>query len=252
MNSKNVATALTVFLSGLPLWAQPSHGPLRILEQHADGSVTSSNWSGYAVTAEVGSVTAVQGSWVVPAATCDGKAERYSGASFWVGIDGYTSATVEQTGTDSDCSQGSPRYYAWYEFFPEAGVTITTISVEPGDVMSASVVYNGTEFTGTITDARTAETFTISKAVPGAKRDSAEWIAEDNAIIFTDFGTVFFGQDETGVPATCEVTVKSRTAAIGGFPTNHAITMVGSKTGNLLAVPTALSSDLTSFSVQWH
>jgi metallo-beta-lactamase class B len=227
------------------------HGPLRLLEQHPDGSVTSSNWSGYAVTGEVGSVTAVEGSWVVPTATCDGR-PRNSGASFWVGIDGYTSATVEQTGTDSDCSKGSPRYYAWYEFFPDAGITIKTISVEPGDVMSASVVYNGTEFTATITDERTQETFTASKAVPSAKRDSAEWIAEDNAYVFTDFGTVLFGQDETGVAGTCEATVSSKTAAIGGFPSYHPIAMVGSKAGSWLAVPSALSIDGTSFWVEWH
>jgi hypothetical protein len=55
-----------------------------------------------------GSVTAVHGSWLVPTATCDGRPQN-SGASFWVGIDGYTSATVEQTRTDSDCSKGTPR-----------------------------------------------------------------------------------------------------------------------------------------------
>ena len=258
MNSINVAKSLTVFISGLfvpffgsPLLAQSSHGPLRILERYPDGSVTSPNWSGYAVTGEAGSVTAVQGSWVVPTATCDGRPQN-SGASFWIGIDGYTSATVEQTGTDSDCSKGTPRYYAWYEFFPEAGITIKTISVEPGDVMAASVVYNGTEFTATITDERTQETFTTSKAVASAKRDSAEWIAEDNAYVFTDFGTVFFGQDETGVPATCDATVESKTAVIGGFPNYHTITMVGSTSESLLAVPTALSTDGTSFSVQLH
>lgn len=258
MNSINVAKGLTVFMAGFfvlivgaPLLAQSYHAPLRILEQYADGSVTSSNWSGYAVTGEAGSVTAVQGSWVVPTAACDGRPQN-SGASFWIGIDGYTSATVEQTGTDSDCSKGTPRYYAWYEFFPEAGITIKTISVEPGDVMSASVVYNGTEFTATITDERTGETFTTSKAVASAKRDSAEWIAEDNAYIFTDFGTVLFGQDETGVSGTCDATVGSKAAAIGEFPNYHAITMVGSTSGGLLAAPTALSTDGTSFSVQWH
>jgi hypothetical protein len=203
------------------------------------------------VTGAPGSVTAVQGSWVVPIATCDGKVEN-SGASFWVGIDGYTSATVEQTGTDSDCSKGTPRYYAWYEFFPEAGVTIRTITVEAGDTMSASVVYDGTEFTATITDERSGETFTISKAVFKAKRASAEWIAEDNSKFFTDFGTVSFGQDTTGVPATCDATVNGETAPIGSFTRVHAITMEGRSSGRLLALPGALSTDGTSFSVQWH
>ena len=216
--------------------AQSSHGPLRILDQNPDGSVTGPNWSGYAVTGEAGSVMAVYGSSVVPTATCDGRPQN-SGGSFWVGIDGYTSATVEQTGTDADCSKGTPRYYAWYECFPEAGITIQTISVEPDDAMSASVVYDGTEFTATITDERTGETFATSKAVP---------------YVFTDFGTVFFGQDDTGVAATCDATLTSKTAAIGGFHSRHAIAMVGSEAGILLAVPGALSADGTGFSVQWH
>src|SRR4051794_32080572 len=59
---------------------------------------TSSNWSGYAVTG--GTYTSVSASWTEPSVSCSGTA--YS--SFWVGLDGDTSSTVEQTGTDADCS----------------------------------------------------------------------------------------------------------------------------------------------------
>ena len=229
------------------------HAPMRVLGVGADGSVVSPNWSGYAVTGKEGAVTAVRGAWIVPAATCAGSDPNYSGASHWVGIDGYNSATVEQTGTDSDCSKGSPRYYAWYEFFPDPGITITTISVKPGDVMLAAVTYSGTEFTATITNETSRETFTMSKVVAAARRDSAEWIAEDNAVNFTNFGTVFFGGDETGIAGTCDATVTGRTAPIGGFPglTVHGITMADS-TGTVMAVPSPLSTDGTTFSVQWQ
>jgi hypothetical protein len=218
----------------------------------ADGSVISPNWSGYAVTGLEGSMTAVRGSWIVPEATCGGSDPEYSGASHWVGLDGYNSGTVEQTGTDSDCSTGSPKYYAWYEFFPDPGITITTISVAPGDVMMASVTYSGTEFTATITDETTQQTFTLSKAVPRALRQSAEWIAEANSFNFTNFGTAFFGQDETGVKRTCEAAT-TRPAPIGKFPSAlvHAITMADSR-GTTLAVPSPLSADGTTFSVQWQ
>jgi hypothetical protein len=215
------------------------HGLLRIFEQRQDGTVTSPNWSGYAVTSLPGAVTGVTGSWVVPAATCTGTLEKNTGASFWVGIDGYTSATVEQTGTDADCSSGNPVYYAWYEFFPAPGITISAITVQPGDVMNASVTYDGTEFTASITDETTNESFTISKAVPGAKRDSAEWIGEDNAYVFTDFQPVLF--------ASNTATVDSFTKTIGGYPTNHAIVMTTSNNTGLLAVPSALSPDGASF-----
>ncbi len=228
------------------------HDTMRMLEQGAFGSVVSGNWSGYAVTGPEDSVTEAAGSWVVPTATCAGNGEANTGASFWVGIDGYTSPTVEQTGTDSDCSKGAPTYYAWYEFAPLGGVTITTIDVEPGDVMTASVTYDGTEFTLTISDERTNQTFTISKEFPMAKRDSAEWIAEDNSFVFTDFGTVAFGEDGTGVTATCEATVSGETKPIGGFHTYHAIFLGGLTKYNWFAVPSALTPDGTSFTVQWH
>ena len=44
-------------------------------------------------------------------------------SSFWVGIDGYSSSSVEQLGTDSDCAGNTPDYYAWWEMYP-AGTQI--------------------------------------------------------------------------------------------------------------------------------
>jgi hypothetical protein len=225
------------------------HGPQRILQQGADGSVVSDGWSGYAGADVKDSVTAVSGSWIVPAATCGAEGEKNTGASFWVGIDGYTSATVEQTGTDADCSKSSPKYYAWYEFFPLPGVTITSLVVEPGDLMTASVIYDGTQFTATITDERTGETFSISKAVPEARRNSAEWIAEDNSYLFTDFGTVLFGQNASGPAPTCEATVNGVSGPIGGFHSYHAMFISGSS-GGFSAVPSALYPNGGSFAVQ--
>jgi Peptidase A4 family len=71
---------------------------------------TSSNWSGYSAFKSRVKFTDVKGDWIQPAATCTSE-RTYS--SFWVGIDGYNSNTVEQTGTDADCNNGSPVYYAW-------------------------------------------------------------------------------------------------------------------------------------------
>ena len=73
-------------------------------------TVTSSNWSGYAVQS-ASQFTDAKGSWVQPAATCSTNSAQYS--SFWVGIDGYSSDSVEQLGTDSDCDgRNRPSYYA--------------------------------------------------------------------------------------------------------------------------------------------
>jgi hypothetical protein len=230
----------------------PQHRTMRMLAVGSDGSVISDDWSGFAVTGAVNSVTAVTGSWVVPAATCDSGEQRNTGASFWVGIDGYTSPTVEQIGTDSDCNNGSGIYYAWYEFVPAQGETITSITVQPGDVMSASVSYEGNQFTATITDERTNETFSISKVLAEAQRNSAEWIAEDNSYVFTNFGTVQFGNTATGVTATCEATVNGKTKAIGDFANYQPIFLAGLTSSQWFAVPSALWPDGKSFSVQWH
>jgi hypothetical protein len=231
--------------------AAASATPLRLLARLPNGAVISHNWSGYAVTGPVGSVTAAKGSWIVPAANCDNGLRRNTGASFWVGIDGYNSATVEQSGTDSDCSKGVPKYYAWYEFVPKRGITIKSLTIHVGDIMSASVVYEGSEFKVTTTDETTGQSFSIAKPNPRAKRDSAEWIAEDNSYHFTNFGTASFGQDNTNVIGSCEATVDGVTNPIGAFAKVHEIEMASHK-GRTLAAPSALTTDGTSFTVKWH
>src|SRR5262249_15859291 len=118
-------------------------------------------------------------------------------SSFWVGIDGDNSNTVEQTGTDSDWINGEPVYYAWYEFYPAASKNIDTVSVHPGDVITPSVHWNsGSSFTLTPEHTSTKETFRQTGSVSNAQRSSAEWIAEapsgGSVLPLADFGTVDF------------------------------------------------------------
>jgi hypothetical protein len=65
-----------------------------------------------------------------------------------------------------------------------------------------------------------------------------------------DFGTVLFGDDSTGVSGTNYATDSTTSGAIGAFPSIEEITMATSG-GTKEAVPSALSSDGTSFSVTW-
>jgi hypothetical protein len=253
-----VSSALLGMLASFLLHAQElqvghAHGPMQVLESHEDGSQVSPNWSGYAVVDPYDEVHGVTGSWIVPDAVCGAPYPRNSGASYWVGIDGYNTATVEQTGTDTDCDGGVPVYYAWYEFFPKPGVTIKSITVHPGDLMTASVTYLNDEFTVTITDETSSETFTTSQSVPHARRNSAEWIVEANSNNFTNFGTAFFGLDNTGVADTCAATLGDRFEPIGKFKVDrvHAIYMADSN-GKVMAIPSALTKDGSSFSVEWQ
>lgn len=216
----------------------------------------STNWSGYAV--EGTAFTKALGSWTVPTVNCTKTPNTYS--SFWVGIDGWTSSTVEQTGTDSDCDGKTPSYYAWYEFYPAASVLISSVPVSPGNHISASVTWNsGSSFTVTLTNETTGKSYSKKGTVSGAARTSAEWIAEapcctrsGGILPLSDFGTVDFGEDYTGVSDTNDAADSSITGGIGAFGSNvFESIMVNGKTGADEAVPSALSSDGTSFTVTW-
>ena len=124
-----IAAAISATAGG----ATPS---MRHGRMHRITNSTSTNWSGYAVTGS--RFTSVSASWTEPTVKCSGTA--YS--SFWVGLDGDTSNTVEQTGTDADCSGSTPQYYAWYEMYPKFPVNLRG-TVRPGDHLSASVTTNG-------------------------------------------------------------------------------------------------------------
>lgn len=227
------------------------HRPI-VIREVREGAVSAFNWSGYAVTGA--SVTDVKGSWKVPAVSCAAGETSYS--SFWAGIDGFSSSTVEQTGTDSDCQNGVPTYYAWFEFYPHPLFIINSLTVRHGDTIWAEVHYDpGTRrFTATIQDVTTGQVFSTSTRVNSAQRSSAEWIAEapsstGGILPLADFATVYFGVDPTFANAD-DATVGGTTRPIGSFGSNvQTITMV-SQSGAIKAQPSALGLD-SSFSDTW-
>jgi Peptidase A4 family len=180
-----VAVAVPAFAAGSPA------GRARLDPNHKITNSTSTNWSGYAATG--GRFTSITSSWTEPSVICGG-GTAYS--SFWVGLDGDTSSTVEQTGTDADCSSGVPQYYAWYQMYPKFPSNIA--SVQPGDSMSASVTTDGVgRFTLTITDSG-HWTFSTTQRLKSAALASAEVIAEapssrGGVLPLANFGTVNFG-----------------------------------------------------------
>ena len=100
----------------------------------------SENWSGYAVDdRRDNSYSTVTGTWRQPGVTCTPSEDEMS--SFWVGLDGYDSGTVEQVGTLAWCYQGRPYYYTWWEMAPTVGVETVGTHVAPGDHITASVKF---------------------------------------------------------------------------------------------------------------
>jgi hypothetical protein len=139
----------------------------------ANAATTSTNWSGYAATGRT--FTSVSASWTEPTGTCSGSA-KYS--SFWVGLDGYNSSTVEQTGSEVDCSGRTPEYYSWYEMYPAYPVNFSN-TVRPGDHFTGSVTFNGgSSYTLKLSDTTRGWSHTINASLSGAANSSAEVIAE--------------------------------------------------------------------------
>ncbi len=211
------------------------------------------NWSGYAVTGSAGSVSDAKGSWVVPTANC--AATPGADAAFWVGIDGFSDSTVEQTGVLIECSSsGTATYLAWFEFYPRPAFQITSVAVSPGDTISAEVKYLSGKFFVYLTDVTTGRSFTTSASVGNAQRTSAEWIAEapssgGSILPLADFGTANYGTDYTSIANTNTATVGTTTGPISSF-SYTSITMVTSS-GAVKASPSVLSTDGTSFYVTW-
>jgi hypothetical protein len=215
----------------------PGTGPLI---STTPGSTTSTNWAGYA--AQGGPFQTVSASWVEPAATCTAK---NSHSVFWVGLDGAGSSTVEQTGTEADCSGGAPSYRVWYEMYPKAPAFFAG-AVSPGDAISASVSAPATtpatgSFTLVLTDHTAGWTKTVTATSAKAALYSAEVIAEAPSTVaavlpLTNFGTVSFtGATVDGSP-------------IGSFNPQQIVMASGTV---VKARPSALKAG-QSFTVTWH
>lgn len=208
-------------------------------------STQSSNWGGYAATGS--GVSYVGGSWTQPSVSCATKGSAY--VSIWVGIDGFNSGTVEQTGTTAQCSSGKATYWAWYEFFPKFSVTIGSITVKPGDKFTATVTYSSTTkiFTTKITDTSTSKTYSKSSTLSKALRSSAEWIVERPEICNPACSFSTLADFHSATFTLASATISATTGSISKF-TNYAITMVSSE---ILAKPSALSSGGTSFTMTY-
>jgi len=245
-----------------------------VLGRIDDSAATSStNWAGWADINDT--FQTVSSSWTEPTVTCSasssggggllggllggggggGDAATYS--SFWVGLDGYSSSSVEQTGTSADCTSSGPSYYAWYEMYPqgETPLPTTTNHVNAGDSMTGKVSFaaGSNSYTLTLSDLQGGWTYSTTIAQSGLARSSAEFIAEapsDCSILFCDplplsnFGTASFFNSEAADGS-------GQLKPISAFASDAAIEMV--QNGTVLAQPGALSTTAggNGFSVNW-
>jgi hypothetical protein len=206
---------------------------------------SSTNWSGYADTAASGAVTAVSGTWTVPTVTGSGSGTTYSSA--WVGIDGYSSSTVEQTGTEMDVTNGVASYYAWYEIYPNAPVTIP-VTVHAGDSITASVNYIGNdEFTLKLTDTTDNMSYTTTQTLANPSLSSAEWIVEApssgrGVLPLANFGSVTF--------SNAQATINNVSGPISAGSNVNQINMVNNR-DTVIAATSSLTSNGAGFTVTY-
>ncbi|MFI6470198.1 G1 family glutamic endopeptidase [Streptomyces sp. NPDC050516] len=147
--------------------------------------IKDSVWGGYVAQ---GSFTRITGSWVEPHATCNSSNDLFAP---WVGIDGYGSQTVEQTGVQTDCSSGSPQLSAWYEMYPAQPIYWDD-PVSEGDSMTGTVVSDGGgDYTLTLTDNTRGWTEHTTQNL-GAQNVSAEAIIESPTQSYPSFDRLDF------------------------------------------------------------
>ncbi len=235
---------------------------------------TSANWSGYVVGNPSGSqgFSSVSGSWVEPAAKCNGS-DSYS--AFWVGLGGSSGSedvsdssgsSLEQAGTEVDCSGGATAtHFAWYELVPNAPVKLD-VDVHAGDKISTKVTINGQQVDIWLSDETTGQSASKTLQVSSADTSTAEWIAEAPStcqqgvsnctpLPLTDFGTAQFFDStatatngHTGTISDSEWSAASVDLAPSMEGTQYASTSGDTTAG---ATPSGLSSDGSSFSVVW-
>jgi hypothetical protein len=140
---------------------------------HTRSAQQSSNWSGYAETGS--GYTSASATWTVPSVSAS-SSDTYSSA--WVGIDGDGNSNLIQTGTESDWSGGQATYYAWWEILPAAETPIESLSVSPGDSITASVAQaGGSTWNISLTDNTTGQSFSTQQQYSGSG-GSVEYIQE--------------------------------------------------------------------------
>ncbi|PYC73578.1 hypothetical protein C7C46_25050 [Streptomyces tateyamensis] len=180
-----------VALSGLALAAPPASAAAA----HRFGAAQYGNgghryaggvWGGY--VAQGSGFRSVTGSWTMPDVRCNTTADLFAP---WIGIDGYGSQTVEQTGVQVDCSGGYPAYSAWYEMYPAPPVFWSN-PVDAGDAFTASVTTSGNgSYLLKLTDTTKGWTRSITKSLRG-RNVSAEAVIESPSQSYPSFDELDF------------------------------------------------------------
>jgi hypothetical protein len=172
----------------------------------AQAQIDDISWAGFILkSANLGQATppttftAVSAKWKQPVVTCPTDNAR---VSFWVGIDGSGTPTVEQAGTVAVCSAANkpPTYRAFWEMFVPNNKSLggQNLTISPGDIVEASVNYANGSYELKLADKTSGHSLSTTRACSAGidcKRGTAEWTVERPAsgkYPFAAFGTIEF------------------------------------------------------------
>lgn len=205
------------------------------------------NWSGYADASKTaGTFSEVGGQWRTPAVWCN-REDQISAQ--WVGLDGFSSDTVEQDGTISWCFEGKATYFTWWEMYPAGSVEVGT-SLRPGDVVAAKVVRTRTTYTLTLTDhMNPANDFSITQTCTRCSDTSAEWISERPAF---PIGVVPLARYGRWSLTNATMTADGDPGSISSYPGNYEINMMDATNSYQLSAALPLTAGGTRFATRWR
>lgn len=212
--------------------------------------IHSLNWAGYAGNRAGTRFRYVSAAFGVPYVDCAAGTKSYS--SHWVGLDGLGSATVEQVGIEADCAGSAPRYYAWYEMYPQPVSVVFT--VHAGDAVQASVTYkrSARKFVLMLRDTTSGRHFTrtLKCAAKVCLRSSAEVISEapssasGGILPLADYRAASYSS------VTLTTSKGHRSGLTSRYWKTYQIVGVGESSRKLAAQPTSLFRG-QAFSVYW-
>ncbi|HEV2472937.1 MAG TPA: G1 family glutamic endopeptidase, partial [Chthonomonadales bacterium] len=213
----------------------------------------STNYAGYAATNLSGTTDyqKVTGSWTVPSVSCS--PGELSASAFWVGMtsrDETSKSLLAQLGTDSDCQNGTPIYYLWWEMFPAPSMTLQ-LPLQPGDVATASVIFQQGTFQLTIDVPNEGDHFSINQPGSISSTSLAECIVEAPFLIdnpATGQGHIIqltnFGQ----ISLTCQI---NNNEPVANGPQDYVYQMQ-TDFGTNKATTSGLDQSGTTFTVVWN
>jgi Peptidase A4 family len=234
-----------------------SHMPPGVVNASVAGAIQigSTNWSGYAQNAASnGTFTAVHDTWRVPTVNTTLSGNQY--ASDWVGVDGFSNASLVQCGTEADNIGHKAVYYAWTEILPAPEVVITGLAIHAGDKIFAQVKETkANTWLMQVKDLTTGKSGskTVSYTTP---ETSAEVIHERPAVngsLATLAKTSKVTQDpgsySTSAPGT--TTSYHPLMSPASAATVYQIFMVNNAGTKIIAAPSAPDSDRDGFAVAY-